>query len=527
MIHIKTLVVGAGPAGLQVAYYLDKMGLDYLVLERADHVASFFTKYPLSGNLISINKPNTGSENSDFNLRHDWNSLIQEEETPLLFPTTYSTDYYPKSDDLVKYLHDFANRYSLKIQFSATVTMIRKREETSGYRIECIVNGESVIYICEKLIVATGLSKPQIPNIIEQITTKIKHYGEYEKNYFKDPANLETFRNKSLLLVGGGNAAFELANLLTPYCSHVLIESRSKKPWAMSTHYTGDLRSVYLPFMDTFLLKSQNAFDYNNHVKMHIHQVSETTPYKIARSMNPDDKYYGSPRSAFDHVIYCTGWTFDEYIFAFPLEYMYKYPKVMGNYEATGHPNLFFIGSIMHSLDYRASSGGFIHGFRYLIKYFMQVNYDLPFDINRLEKDHLTSHIMNKISTSSALYQMYGQLCDLFYVNGEEIYYLNNVTIAHRGSNQYTPTSQYNFMLTLEYGKDLVTDIYKLGNRVTAIGTESKSTLLHPVLRVFKGARLVEMIHFDEDLFADFSDTLIYEDKLKRALSMFIEPRFS
>jgi hypothetical protein len=157
----------------------------------------------------------------------------------------------------------------------------------------------------------------------------------------------------------------------------------------------------------------------------------------------------------------------------------------------------------------------------------MQVNYDLPFDINRLEKDQLTSHIMNKISTSSALYQMYGQLCDLFYVNGEEIYYLNNVTIAHRGSNQYTPTSQYNFMLTLEYGKDLVTDIYKLGNRVTAIGTESKSTLLHPVLRVFKGARLVEMIHFDEDLFADFSDTLIYEDKLKRALSMFIEPRFS
>jgi hypothetical protein len=122
---------------------------------------------------------------------------------------------------------------------------------------------------------------------------------------------------------------------------------------------------------------------------------------------------------------------------------------------------------------------------------------------------------------------MYGQLCDLFYVDGEEIYYLNNVTTAHRESNQYKPTSQYNFMLTLEYGKDLVTDIYKLGNRVTSIGTECKSTLLHPVFRVFKGMRLVDIIHFDEDLFADFSDTMIYGDKFKRVLSMFIEPHFS
>ena len=42
-----------------------------------------------------------------------------------------------------------------------------------------------------------------------------------------------------------------------------------------------------------------------------------------------------------------------------------KYPKITGSYESVDYENLFFAGTVTHSLDFRKSSGGFIHGFRY------------------------------------------------------------------------------------------------------------------------------------------------------------------
>ena len=42
-----------------------------------------------------------------------------------------------------------------------------------------------------------------------------------------------------------------------------------------------------------------------------------------------------------------------------------KFPMIDGSYESIDYHNLFYAGTIAHSLDFRKSSGGFIHGFRY------------------------------------------------------------------------------------------------------------------------------------------------------------------
>ena len=76
MIEKKNIIIGAGPAGIQLASYFKEEGIDYLILERTQLCGSFFNVYPHSGKLISINKKYTGNDNSDFNLRHDWNSLL-------------------------------------------------------------------------------------------------------------------------------------------------------------------------------------------------------------------------------------------------------------------------------------------------------------------------------------------------------------------------------------------------------------------------------------------------------------------
>lgn len=37
----------------------------------------------------------------------------------------------------------------------------------------------------------------------------------------------------------------------------------------------------------------------------------------------------------------------------------------MHNYESVENPHMYFAGTNTHSLDFRKSAGGFIHGFRY------------------------------------------------------------------------------------------------------------------------------------------------------------------
>lgn len=42
-----------------------------------------------------------------------------------------------------------------------------------------------------------------------------------------------------------------------------------------------------------------------------------------------------------------------------------KYALMTPGWESVNEPNLFFAGALGHGLDWRKSSGGFIHGFRY------------------------------------------------------------------------------------------------------------------------------------------------------------------
>ena len=552
MINKKNIIIGAGPAGIQLASYFKEEGIDYLILERTQICGSFFNVYPHSGKLISINKKYTGTDDLDFNLRHDWNSLLSNDED-LLF-TKYSEDYYPDHKDLVKYLNDFARIHELNIEYNSNVLKIKKTSDDKYHLF--VKNGENDIeYICEKLIVATGLSKPMIPNFTLDVITPVKHYAQFEKDYFKKPENIEKYKNKSLIIFGSGNSAYELGNLLNPYCSKIIIVGRSKKDWAATSHYTGDIRSIYLPYLDTFLLKSLNAFDTdellskNKESKFHIAQKTENDKYEI--TIKCSDKcdilheIYQNSIDGFDNVIYCTGWKFDNSIFDFDLQLTenLKYPRIQSHYESVNNNNLYFIGSLMHSIDFKKSSGGFIHGFRYLIRNFVNINYEIPFNTNVFSTDNfkdLVRHMYNKINTSSALYQMYGQLVDFFYYDKDidEIIYYNNVNKQFLLGDYFKMNTDKYFVLSLEYGDQHITDYKDFGKFVTKIGHESKSTLLHPVFRVmtytencqssivdvlqFNGhPSLIDEIHFDEDIFANFSSFSKYYEKLFRTVRLY------
>ena len=126
------IVIGSGPAGLQTGYYLDKYKKDYIILEKASSSGDFFKKYPIHRKLISVNKVNTGSTDKEFNLRHDWNSLLSDDER-LLFKE-YTKEFYPHADCMVKYLNDYQRKNKIKVAFNQTVIKINK--EGDLFKIE-------------------------------------------------------------------------------------------------------------------------------------------------------------------------------------------------------------------------------------------------------------------------------------------------------------------------------------------------------------------------------------------------------
>lgn len=549
MKYYENIIIGAGPAGLQCSYFFKKYNIPYLILERNNLCGSFFNSYPHSGKLISINKKYTGNDNKDFNLRHDWNSLLNDDD--FLF-NTYSDNFYPNREVLLNYLNDFAKKYELQIKFNRNAYKIEKDDNNDKYIIyvknkKKIKNGKNggkkeeeekeEKYICKNLIIASGLSKPYTPPFILDVKDPIKHYADYPQNYFLDKNNLEEFKAKTVLIIGGGNSSFELANILNEITKSVFVVGRNNRNWAMSSHYGGDIRSIYLPFMDTFLLKIMNGIDYNkifDKNNLVIRQNDKGSQYNVSISIKDLDEkiveFIPGGRNNYDKIIICTGWNFDNSIYNFDISMTKnnKFPLVNYNFESVNNKNLFFIGSLMHSVDFRKSSGGFLSGFRYLIKFFININYQIPLDyieFNYKSRDDiikLVDHIIYRINTSSDMYQMFGYLGDIFYYNLQEgkVHYFKNVHI--NGNYFKNDINIIIFKLTLDFG-ERETDIMKVGEKKSFIGSESKAHLIHPILKIYNSYPLsvIDIIHFDEELFSEFTDMSKYHEKLFRILKSF------
>jgi hypothetical protein len=368
-------------------------------------------------------------------------------------------------------------------------------------------------------MIATGLSLPSVNlNMFDLYVKELpKHYSEYSENFFID--NINQYKNKSVCIFGNGNSAYELANLLNPLTSKILIYSNKQNTnWALSSHYVGDIRSIYLPFIDTFSLKSLNAINHFVDKNLKIKQENIGDSYKIY-NCNCCDSY-----DEFDHIIFCSGWKFDPSIFDFDvkLNENLKYPMINSKFQSINNDNLYFIGGLMHVLDYKKGSGGFIHGFRYLIKLLFKINYDIPheikyFNINNVEDINiLINFILDRLNTSSDIYQMYGFLGDIFLYNSKNktLKYYSNINIVSNIINDYD--YDIRFILKLDYG-DVITNILSFDKQFSSLGNENYSTFLHPIIKITDNKNnTIDIVHFIEDLYANFYDKKHYFDKFIR-----------
>lgn len=493
------LIIGAGPSGLQLAYYFQKLGRKYLVLEKGNGPGTFFKKFPRHRKLISINKKHLGVlekrtnvDHDEVRLRFDWNSLLTEEKQ-LRF-TDYSDDYFPDADTYVRYLEDYAREYQLKIQYQTEVVQVKKRKvgvsDEDGDRIGTFIVTDQAghQYSCLRLIVATGLSKPHIPNDIPGIELAI--------GYEEMSLDLEDYRNKSILIMGKGNSAFETADYLTGVSGNLKIVGREASQLAWQTHYVGDLRAVNNNYLDTYQLKSLNVIE-----EWDDHQLSKN-------EKTGQIKYRGDDDAPFDYVIRCLGWEMDHDIFDEELQlFKDKLPALHENYESVNIPGLYFTGVLSQCRDYKVSTSAFIHGFRYVSKFLAyhlerEIRNDWPRQTFKLDLDLMVGQILKLVNESSSIFQLFQHYCYIVVIREEEFDIYQEVPIDY--VKNFKELEKYSFMLiTMEYGfkKDENVFNYSFVNYDRYNGYNSK--FVHPVIRLyprFNQVKLVDRVKHDISL---------------------------
>lgn len=485
------LIIGAGPGGLQLAYFLERVGRDYLILEADSQPGTFFQRFPRHRRLISVNKPHTGTADPELNLRMDWNSLLSDD--PELLFTRYSERYFPPADDLVRYLADFASASGLRIQYDTRVTHI----DRTGDFIVTDERGGS--YQAKRLVVATGLSEPYVP-AIPGIET-----AERYTNVSVDPGD---FLDQRVLIIGKGNSAFETADNLIETASVIHVAGPSSVRFAWRSHYVGHLRAVNNNLLDTYQLKSQNALLDGNIVQIERRDGSYVVTFSFSRAneVQKDLQY--------DRVIVCTGFRFTSSIFAEAcrpeLVTLDRFPAQTSEWESTNIPDLYFAGTLMQVRDYKRSTGGFIHGFRYNVRALHRMlerkyhGREWPHRDLAADPRELMEVVVARVNRTSALWQQFGFLCDMVGLMPDgSARYWQELPVDYVHERQFCGAESY-FTITLEYGPDHDRlDPFDIAVGRISQGDAERSAegrYLHPVVRRFRRGVLIATHHVTENL---------------------------
>lgn len=522
------LVVGAGPAGLQAGYFLQQARRSHLIVESGAAPGEFFTRFPRHRTLISINKVHTGWDDPELNMRTDWNSLLSDEHTPLF--TARTPRYFPDADEMVGYLADFAATHRIRVRYHTRITEISRPyggPDGPGDFLARAADGTA--YRARRIIVATGVTRPYIP-AIEGVET-VERYDEVSV----DPAG---FTGQRVLIIGRANSAFETADNLIETAAVIHVAGPGSLKLAWQTHFVGHLRAVNNNFLDTYQLKLQNAVLDGNIER--IRQQPDGS-YVVSVSFSRVNEVVKD--IAYDRVILATGFRFDPSIFAPDcrpeLAVNDRFPAQTDAWESPNVPGLYFAGTLTQVRDFKKSTSGFIHGFRYGVRALHRIlearHHDRPWPARALPAtaEAVTDAVIARVNRSSALFQVFGFLGDAVLVDRDgTVRYCEEVPVDHLhtavADGGFGEVGSY-FTVTLEYGEghDRVNPFDITAGRVSQQDTTGlDGRYLHPVVRAFDGAapgKATAEHHLTENLENEWDSEEVHRVPLRT----FLRPRLT
>ena len=149
------LILGAGPAGLQMGHHLSRAGYSYLILEAGDSPGTFFKTFPRHRTLASRNKVHSGSQDPEIRLRFDECSLLDEDGDGAFRFGGFSRRYFPHADEMVRYLTGYAEHHELNLRCNTRVLRVEKSPASASIPRSSLISQPS---------------KPMRPRIISLMT---------------------------------------------------------------------------------------------------------------------------------------------------------------------------------------------------------------------------------------------------------------------------------------------------------------------------------------------------------------------
>lgn len=181
------VIVGAGPSGLATAACLREQGVPFVVLERAECIASLWQKRTYDRLKLHLPK-----------------QFCQLPKFP--FPEDFPE--YPTKKQFIDYLELYAKRFEINPRFNESVQSARYDETSGLWRVKTA----EAEYICHWLVVATGENAECVTPDIQGLTEfsgEVIHACDYKSG--------EKFKGKKVLVVGCGNSGMEVSLDL---CNH-------------------------------------------------------------------------------------------------------------------------------------------------------------------------------------------------------------------------------------------------------------------------------------------------------------------
>lgn len=197
------VVVGSGPGGLQLSYFLERLGVVHATLSEDQGPGGMFLRYPKSQRFNTWSKPHAPAERGTRPYEwYDWNSLSADEVEfrSLVSGRAEGTSYFPSRAEMAEGLADFARRAGISIRYGCRWEATRR--EGDGL-VLATTDGE---YRCQVAVFAVGMAepwKPRIPGI-----DAVPHYVNV------GPAR--NFAGRRVFIIGKRNSGFEVADALLP-----------------------------------------------------------------------------------------------------------------------------------------------------------------------------------------------------------------------------------------------------------------------------------------------------------------------
>jgi cation diffusion facilitator CzcD-associated flavoprotein CzcO len=217
----KTCVIGAGCAGFTTAKRLKDFNIPFEVFEASDDIGgNWYYKNP---NGMSACYQSLHIDTSK------WRLAFEDLPVPEDWPD------FPHHAQLLAYFRDYVSRFGLRetINFNTRVTRAHRRED--GLWQVTLSTGETRLY--DALAVCNGHHwDPRLPDPVPGVFNgRTLHSHAYD-----DPFDPVDMRGKSIVVVGGGNSAMDIASELSqkPIAERLFISMR-RGVWVMPKYFNG------------------------------------------------------------------------------------------------------------------------------------------------------------------------------------------------------------------------------------------------------------------------------------------------